>query len=308
MRWLLICCAVGVPWLACQQSRPAFDGAPQQQNAQKPAAEQPNTVNSNVTMMADESLVAAYPKKRGELLFDNGRFSPDGRLFAAVLTGIETGDPEQVWLYDLRSKRLIAVTEQPPQDHETSIRIRDVVWSGDGTLYISAERIHGVAQPFFIAATMNQTRRVDSPPAQIGSAFRQHVGNPSSYDLREQRNDRYVVTVINQGHGDIVLRARPAKGGPTWLIAFGGWELESFLFSGNQSEVLYPTVEGVATVDLQTGKSRLVLRGTGGDLRLLDRSIDGKLIAYTVFGPCLRKPDYSFPVHQPRNVCFARLE
>ena len=35
---------------------------------------------------------------------------------------------------------------------------------------------------------------------------------------------------------------------------------------------------------------------------------EGLLIAFTVFGPCVGKPDYSFPVRQPRRVFFGQVE
>jgi hypothetical protein len=254
--------------------------------------------------MADDPIGKAYPRERRNLTFCGGHFSGDGTLFAVVLKDITIGDPEQVWLYEIRSQRLIPITEMAQAS--MSIRIRDLVWDDDGTLYISAERIHVVARPFFIAATMTQVNEIDSPPAQIANAFKRRARGEYRNDLREEQSDRYVVTLTNQGHGDLSLRMRPANGGVRYEIMRGGWELESFLFDEARSEVLYPSGEAIITFDLQTRQSRYFLRGTGGDLRLLDRTRDGAVVAYTVAGPCAGKPDYDTTVRQARRVCFVK--
>ena len=109
-------------------------------------------------MMADEALAAAYPDKRDGLNFSAARFSRDGALLALVLSDINIGDPEQVWLYELRSQRLMPVRKP----HE-SLGIRDLAWSHDGTLYVSAQRFtFSVSQPFFIAATAGHSHELVS--------------------------------------------------------------------------------------------------------------------------------------------------
>ena len=68
-----------------------------------------------ITTMADDALESAYATERRGLDFASGRLSPSGALFALVLKNITIGDPEQVWLYDTRSRRLDPVTETPHQ-------------------------------------------------------------------------------------------------------------------------------------------------------------------------------------------------
>lgn len=259
--------------------------------------------------MRDDALVSAYPGKRMELDFERGIFSPDGMLFAVTLSNIRTGSPEQVWIYDLRSKRAVPVMQPPPEEPGKSRSIREMVWSDDSTLYVSAQRINVTAHPYFVAARLENSTEVESLPATIADVFRQQK-TPSSFpDLpREEHNDRYSVVARNQGHGDIVLEANMQKGGTPRQIARASWELESFFFSKDRSEVLYPTVDAIMAFSLRTGKYRAVLPRTGRFLRLLGCTRDGKLIAYTVSGPCVRNPEDRSPVHRPRNVCFFRAE
>jgi hypothetical protein len=269
----------------------------------------PETSNGQRTeTMPDDALVSAYPGKRIELEFECGSFSPDGMLFAVAVSNIHTGDPEQAWIYDLRSSRVVRVTQAMPDDSPNVISIKDILWSDDGTLYVSALRIRGIAHPYFVAATLNSASVIGSLPATMADAFRQHDPNTSCYGLREEHSDRYSVTVKNRGHGDIVLESHSRRGGKPRQITRASWELESFLFTKARSEVLYPSADSVVAFNLRTGKYRAVLRGTGPDLRLLGRTIDGKLIAYTVRGPCVSNRDNRFSIRQPRNVCFSRVE
>lgn len=221
-----------------------------------------------------------------------------------MLIGIETGDPEQVWLYEIATRRLIAVTEQPPADHRFYIQIRDLVWDQE-ILYISANHFRGSAGPSYAAATITRSDRIDSLPEQVAAAINRSKGQLGIYDLRREHNSRYAVSARNQGHGDLVLETRSIKGGAPRQIARASWELETFLFSGDRSEVLYPSRESITAFNLDTGQSRTVLQNAGRDLRLLDRTRDGKVIAYTVIDPHAGRPTL---VRQPRIVCFAQIE
>ncbi|HMD31194.1 MAG TPA: carboxypeptidase-like regulatory domain-containing protein, partial [Candidatus Acidoferrales bacterium] len=59
-----------------------------------------------ISQMNDDAIATAYPGLGGHLGFAMGRFSPDGKYFAAGLAAITYGATEQVWLYDLRSHGL----------------------------------------------------------------------------------------------------------------------------------------------------------------------------------------------------------
>ncbi|MDE2210757.1 MAG: hypothetical protein KGJ99_13610, partial [Betaproteobacteria bacterium] len=60
-----------------------------------------------IAALDDTALAKAYPAKRAGLSFEDGCFSPDGAFFALSVSQIESGDPEQVWLYDLRARKLV---------------------------------------------------------------------------------------------------------------------------------------------------------------------------------------------------------
>ncbi|WP_433964124.1 hypothetical protein [Tunturiibacter gelidiferens] len=53
--------------------------------------------------MSNEAIATTYPQNLVDLGAHYGRFSADGTL-AIVTNGIATGDPEQVWLYNLQTK------------------------------------------------------------------------------------------------------------------------------------------------------------------------------------------------------------
>jgi hypothetical protein len=254
--------------------------------------------------MAVDALEAAYPNERSDLTFQSGLFSPDGGLIAVVLMGISIGDPEQVWLYDLHSRFLVAVTERPQNG---SVRIRHLVWGDDGVLYVSAERIHRVGHPYFVAATMKQATEIDAPTEQIAKTLQQSVLDLTPSPISEIRSNSYIVSVKNLGHGDIVLSARMANGGESFQISRGSWELASFRFDADGREVLYPVREAIMSFDLKTRQSRYLVRSAGSDVRLLDRNKDG-LLAYTVAGPCGGTIDYKSDVRQPRRVCFSKSD
>lgn len=263
---------------------------------------------TRITTMADDALESAYPGERRDLDFDSGRFSPTGVLFALVLKDVTLGGPEQVWLYDTRSRRLVPVTETPHQ----SVAIKDIVWGSDDTLYISADHITG-SGPFFVRATMTEAKNVSSPPSQIAETFVRrardsHRGYPQP--LRERRNESYVVRAINQGHGDIMVQVRRAGGTAYQQIARGSWELVSFLFDGARSEVLYPDWirGGIIALSLREGRARSLVTQPGGNVYLLDSTEHLHLVAYSSYGPCGAKPDYSNRVQQARRVCFANLQ
>jgi hypothetical protein len=258
--------------------------------------------------MADEALAAAYPKERGEIDFFAVRFSRDGEFLALVLENIQIGDPEQVWLYEMRSRRLAPVTKP----HEL-LRIRDLAWSKDGTLYISVWRFGdgNVAQPFFLAATMAETRQIEKPPAEIIGIFNQSSKmRHFSVTCCEERNDRYTVTVTSGGNGYRTLSMKRTASKEWPEIVHGGFELETFLIDPVRMQVLYPALGEVIAFDLRTLRHRPVL-----DLKnpvfpfLLDRTEDGT-VAYAEPGACLGEapPISQGGTRKPRHVCFVKLQ
>jgi hypothetical protein len=261
--------------------------------------------SSQVTMMVDDALDLAYPKERIELHFSLARFSHDGEFLAFAINNVTLGDPEQVWLYEMRSHRLIAVTEKPRQ----SVQIQDLAWSDDGTLYVKALRLVNVERVFFLAVKNGQTREIDQPLPQIAERFDRRA----RLQCCEERNDSYVVKAT-KGHGYYSLSMRLSQQTALKAIATGGGELETFLFDPVRSQVRYPERVGstrtLVTLDLGSRQSRSLQLQNGADLRLLDQTRDATLIAYTVAGSCLVKPspDNQLNIGEPHRLCFVRPE
>ena len=101
------------------------------------------------------------------------------------------------------------------------------------------------------------------------------------------------------------------------MIAEGSWELETFLLNPARGQVLFPEpglFGSIVTYNLRTGQSEALDFQSGENLRLLDLTGDGKLLAYSVIGPC--SPETSsdqrlLPIGRPveplaANVCFIR--
>jgi hypothetical protein len=287
-----------------------------------------------ITTMADGSLAAAYPDAdKRDLQFASARFSPDGKFLAVIITGPMTGDPEQVWLYDMTSQHFVPVVMDTPLKGAElpEFGINDVAWSSDDTLYVYGEKERSGGGPYFLArtATGTTTELAEFPDPIVALLQRQEASTVRGYGNREDRNNQFVVTVRSpEGHGSMQLTARTANGGETQVIADGSWELGSFLFDPVRSIVLYPKSVGFGTgsivmFDLKSRRLREIALPVRVEA-LLDETQDetGRLVAYVADGPC--EPDASFEVAESqrlvptnatlrrsdassRHVCFVKL-
>jgi Carboxypeptidase regulatory-like domain len=248
--------------------------------------------------MADSALSEAHPDLRPNLGFEGGRFSPDGSEFAFGVTNIETGDTDEIWLYDLRNERLRRVAAGPGP----------YVWGSDARLYTSfvSDRKR------YVVATPDAISEIDQPPSDVAAAFARW--RPGRDDVRHA--GEYAVSAENQGHGFFHLLLRSPAIRQAHVIASGSWELETFLLNPSRRQVLYPETGwfgSIVTYDLRTGQSRALDFQSGEGLRLLDLTGDGKLLAYSVTGPCGQNVwNYQWLLyHRERraaNVCFIRPE
>ena len=187
--------------------------------------------------------------------------------------------------------------------------IDDLAWGDDGTLYIKAQRIHGVAERLLLAVTSSGTREVSEFPARIAAAFQQD----------SPRNNQFIVTQERPCHGCAHhLTVRRTDNSDSYEIPDVN---RTFVLDGDRSLVLYPNA-GIVIFDLKTRQSQeiaLPVEAAG----LLDQVHDGKghLVAYTTFGPCAvdasseeAESQKMLPRHAwgpqettTRSVCFVKL-
>jgi hypothetical protein len=166
-----------------------------------------------VTEMNDDALTAAYsPKERLYLTFSSGQFSSDGARIGLVAGDILSGDPEQVWLYDLKSHGLIAVTDKPTPDKMPAIR--DLAWAGE-TLYVDGLRRSGDRR-FVVAASPGKIEEITAAPAQVERNFTQEEAMSFSGGVHV---GRYVVTGVSLHGGDSQYSAREGINGSPFIIA-----------------------------------------------------------------------------------------
>ncbi|MDE2135425.1 MAG: hypothetical protein KGM97_06145 [Alphaproteobacteria bacterium] len=262
-----------------------------------------------ITAMDDGVLARTYPDKRAGLAFEEGRFSSDGAFFAFSVSQIESGDPEQVWLYDLRARNLVAATEAPKKS-AVGFTISALAFGKDDTLYVSGERIDWQDQSnnrtLRVAATTAHSAEVKAFPKDADAAFAaQAAAATEDEDTITLHGDPFDVIARNRGHGVFTLSAKNRKTAKIRKIADGGWEFEHVLFDG-RAKLRFGDDSGIVTVDLNGGTSRrLVVAHKRGPGRLLDQTRGG-LVAYVMYGSC--DPDKYGAVRggDPQFVCFVK--
>ena len=263
-----------------------------------------------IIAMDDSALTKTYPDKRAGLAFEDGRFSPDGAFFAFSVSQIESGDPEQVWLYDLKARKLIAATEAPKKG-AIGFTISGIAFGKDDTLYVTGDRIdwrdQGNNRKLQVAATMAHSTELKSLTKDADAAFgAQAAAVTDDDDAITWNGDPFEVTAQNLGHGAFTLSAKNRKTGLIRKIANGSWELQHVLFDGH-AKLRFGDSIGIVTVNLKGGTTqRLVVAQKRAPGRLFDQAQGGSLIAYIMYGSC--DPDKYGAVRggDPQFVCFVR--
>ena len=118
--------------------------------------------------------------KRPYINFDYFVFSPTGQYVACILSGIESGDSEQVWLIDLNTKKVRLVTE-PLIPNKIGLNVKKPVWFSNDTLAMNYHRISWKAQ------SKNRTVRIK---ATIDSTYSWPSGKKLQFTI--EKNDTKV--------------------------------------------------------------------------------------------------------------------
>jgi Carboxypeptidase regulatory-like domain len=241
----------------------------------------------------DDAFDAAYADQRVHMgAFGPTSFSANGKLFAFSLGGMTTGEPVDVWSYDLAagSLRPVAQTEEEKKRHWS---ILDLAWGKEGTLYIHAENRVGPAKPVFLAATSAGTTLIDALPEGVG------IGPNALFDVAAERLCRGCA---------FTLSARRKDGTDSFEIA----EItRNFVYDAEDSLVLYPE-GGIVVFDLNTRRSRKI-EVPIEPLILLDqvKTRTGLMVAYVTHGACEPEPfahgeEEWVKINLPRNAALRR--
>jgi len=276
-------------------------------------------MSPQITEMPNEAMAAVYPLNLANLSAVYGRFSPDGTLLGIVTTGIAIGDPEQVWLYNLRTKKLFAVTEVP--DLKASPMIHSIAWVGN-TLYVDGDRTQSTRH-FVVKATMDGAGEIPAAPPDAqkiledpSKAYEEGNSIIASYRVRLDRPCR--------GCG-FDLTARSLKTAKQMTIS--GNINGNFVFDPDAPVIFYSVISGsngaIFAFNLDTRKSArldLPIHSFSG-LLAAKREDGGFLLAYAVTsGSCTPKlsPNgedvWLLPKHyelwtekRAMSVCFVRM-
>jgi len=274
-------------------------------------------------------IAAAHP----EIVYETGprisriEASPDGSMLAILLPSLELDFPDQIWLYRIADRKLVAATPAPdlnqPHPDGLPVAIKSLAWQGD-TLYArvavwstEGEGEEGISAVY--AATIAGSNRLDDVPADIYTLL-DEAGQPgvvgqdevpeSDWDILEtiRSNRDFLVWAYDLGHGTIELRLRKrVPGSPNYLVAWGGWELASYLFDAGNSLLVYPADTGLVAFDLETHKLRRVASTSRGD-QPYALSADLSLLVWSTRNACGDEFLTEQDENAPERFCLARLQ
>ena len=250
------------------------------------------TPSLEVISAKDDAFSAAYADQRVHMSFGPTSFSANGKLFAFSVGGMTTGDPVDVWSYNLEAGSLTPI-EQTEEEKKQHWSILDLAWGKEGTLYIHAENRIGPVRPVFLAATSAGTKVIGAFPEDVG------IGPTALFDVASERLCRGCA---------FTLTARRRDGTDSFEIA----EINrNFVYDAEDSLVLYPE-GGIMVFDLNTRRSRRI-EVPIEPLVLLDRTKTGTglMVAYVTRGACEPEPtahgeDEWVRMNLPRNAALRR--
>jgi hypothetical protein len=250
------------------------------------------TPSLQVMSVKDDAFDQAYADQRVHMSFGPTSFSANGNLFAFSVGGMTTGDPVDVWSYDLELGSLtpIAQTEEEKKQHWS---ILDLAWGEEGVLYIHAENRIGPARPVLLAATSAGTKVIATFPEGVG------IGPTALFDVAEERLCRGCA---------FTLTARRRDGTDLFEIA----EItRNFVYDAENSLVLYPD-GGIVVFDLTTRRSRKIAVPIDPEV-LLDqvKTRTSLMVAYVTRGACQPEPSAHgeeewVEMNIPRNAALRR--
>lgn len=252
--------------------------------------------------------------------------SPDGSMLAILLPSLELDLPDQIWLYRVADRKLVAATPKPDQEQThpdgAVAAIKSLAWKGD-TMYARVATWGkggegGKGTTAVYAATVDVSRRLDKVPGDIDAALdeadrtgavKQDEVPKSEWDILEtiRGNRDFLVWAYDLGHGTIELRMRKrVRGSPIYLVAWGSWDLWRYLFDISRSQLIFSADTGLTAFDMTTHDGQRIAGTSRGDHPYVI-SADHRLLVWSTRNHCgdefLTEPDGSVP----ERVCLAHL-
>jgi hypothetical protein len=240
-----------------------------------------------IIALRDEALSASYSaQERAQLSFSSGTFSPNVRYLALQTKNVVSGDPEQVWRYELATGQLVPVTPTPTV--ADSPQIRTLHWAGDSLQVTGVDR-------------WGDRQFQAQLPAQ-GSSSITYTQQPSPWPQAENSigsAGRYTLTATALHGGSTTWTAQLDGSGPHKVIAsallnapIANAAVPFFFYV----PVTYPTTfidDTVAVLDLRTGRQTTQRLPVSTNLQLLAVAPEagGFLLAYQVMGGCEPAPN-----------------
>ncbi len=275
------------------------------------------TPSPPIKALRDETLSASYTaQERARLSFCSGTFSSDLRYLALQTNNVVSGDPEQVWRYELATGQLVPVTPTPTK--ATSPEILSIHWAGEALHVTGIDRLSG--------------RQFEAELPEQGSPSITYTLQPSPRPRAEDPlgiAGRYTLTSTALHGGSTTWTAQLDGGGRNKVIAASLLNAPivnaavPFFF---YVPVTYPTTfinDTVAVRDLRTDRqtTQRLPASTGLQLLAVAPDASGFLLAYQVMGGCEPAPNQDgedsdqlnglggLPAQrQAAHVCFVHLQ
>jgi len=244
-----------------------------------------------------EILEKAYGKETaGQIRFRKFKFSPDNQLLAFSISDISTGDPEQIWIFDLATKELRPA--MPVQTRATSRfernYFKDFFWKDAHTLWVNGTKRH----KRYVAS--DGGRRVES----FHSDGWEKISDSSPSISCDGKYEVFYKPVMHQ-HGTLNFRevknpmaTTQIVGGDSW--SWGSWEAsDSWALSPHESVVAFGESASISFYDLEKKKlSAKLLSGTKYGKNQAMAWSPTNFLVFVAHGTCsadIEKPKINLP-------------
>jgi len=295
----------------------------------------------NIEMLLNPCFNSTYGEKVAkEIQYEQLLFSPDGQFLAVTISQVTCGDPEQIWIVDLKKKRARLATERVV-DRKVGIDILSVRWIESDTLSADIERVDWLDQgnnvslnvratidtslvvplrgrqsssyPYYYVLSTSPTGHFRIISAPDTTVLLDVVHNKVIRKLRTFQwseiqwspDERCFTFIKNQGHGSLSLDVGNVTGALRLSrIADGSWELEGSCLSPSGTAVAFPESNDVSIYDISENKVVKVI-DTGSYPNLVAWGMDDQIVVSC--RPCKQDEDTTRTsnggaLHSPRGL------